>query len=420
MSTPLRVEMISTGNEVLHGEIIDSNAAWLAQTLYQAGLPLAYRSTVGDDINALVSCFLARSHEADIVIVNGGLGPTCDDLSAEAAARAFNQPLVLNHPWLECLRQRYEKSGRPMPDSNRKQALLPQHALLVDNPVGTACGFMLTLPQCVMFFTPGVPQEFKVMVEQQILPIIQQRFNLPPAPICLRVTSFGLSESGIADRLQHLDVPPDVMLGYRSAMPYIEIKVSGPATRHNHMLRLMNQISDILDDNIVFSGEGSLPEQLGDFLTLSKITLSLSETFTGGVVAATLQDDKRTALALRQGWVIGQTDQRLPDNQKLLGHAIAMAEACRERTGADVGLATSRILVVDNHIEVAVALADKRNEYGQRVRLRVRHASEQRVVVTTLLLDMLRRYLEAREIFGTYEWIEPQEVLTIPKGDVPA
>ncbi|MGL5499752.1 MAG: CinA family nicotinamide mononucleotide deamidase-related protein, partial [Plesiomonas shigelloides] len=331
MSTPLRVEMISTGNEVLHGEIIDSNAAWLAQTLYQAGLPLAYRSTVGDDINALVSCFLARSHEADIVIVNGGLGPTSDDLSAEAAARAFNQPLVLNHPWLERLRQRYEKSGRPMPDSNRKQALLPQHALLVDNPVGTACGFMLTLPQCVMFFTPGVPQEFKVMVEQQILPIIQQRFNLPPAPICLRVTSFGLSESGIADRLQHLDVPPDVMLGYRSAMPFIEIKVSGPATRHNHMLRLMNQISDILDDNIVFSGEGSLPEQLGDFLALSKITLSLSETFTGGVVAATLQDDKRTALALRQGWVIGQTDQRLPDNQKLLGHAIAMAEACRER-----------------------------------------------------------------------------------------
>lgn len=142
MSTPLRVEMISTGNEVLHGEIIDSNAAWLAQTLYQAGLPLAYRSTVGDDINALVSCFLARSHEADIVIVNGGLGPTCDDLSAEAAARAFNQPLVLNHPWLERLRQRYEKSGRPMPDSNRKQALLPQHALLVDNPVGTACGFI--------------------------------------------------------------------------------------------------------------------------------------------------------------------------------------------------------------------------------------------------------------------------------------
>ncbi|MGL5102249.1 MAG: CinA family nicotinamide mononucleotide deamidase-related protein [Plesiomonas sp.] len=416
MSKALRVEMISTGDEVLQGEIVDTNAAWLAQRLSQSGVPLTYRATAGDNLESLVRCFTDRSMQADIIIVNGGLGPTSDDLSAEAAAYALNQRLVVNLVWLDTLQQRYAASGKVMPESNSKQALLPEYAEIIDNPVGTACGFMFKLNGCLLFFTPGVPFEFKAMIDQQIIPLIQQRFTLPAAPICLRITSFGLTESGIADRLAILNVPAGVVIGYRSALPFIEIKVSGPAELHSDLLKLMNQIADILEDNIVFSGSGSLPEQLGDFLALSKITLSLSETFTGGLVAATLQDDQRTALALRQGWVIGQTDQRLPDNQKLLGHAIAMAEASRERTGADLGLSTSRILLVDNHIEVAVALADRNNEFGQRVKLNVRHAAEQRVVVTTLLLDMLRRYLESRDIFGHYEWIESLETVVIPKS----
>lgn len=416
MSKALRVEMISTGDEVLQGEIVDTNAAWLAQRLSQSGVPLTYRATAGDNLESLVRCFTDRSMQADIIIVNGGLGPTSDDLSAEAAAYALNQRLVVNLVWLDTLQQRYAASGKVMPASNSKQALLPEYAEIIDNPVGTACGFMFKLNGCLFFFTPGVPFEFKAMIDQQIIPLIQQRFTLPAAPICLRITSFGLTESGIADRLAILNVPAGVVIGYRSTLPFIEIKVSGPAELHSDLLKLMNQIADILEDNIVFSGSGSLPEQLGDFLALSKITLSLSETFTGGLVAATLQDDQRTALALRQGWVIGQTDQRLPDNQKLLGHAIAMAEASRERTGADLGLSTSRILLVDNHIEVAVALADRNNEFGQRVKLNVRHAAEQRVVVTTLLLDMLRRYLESRDIFGHYEWVESLETVVIPKS----
>ncbi|MGL5758207.1 CinA family nicotinamide mononucleotide deamidase-related protein [Plesiomonas sp.] len=416
MSKVLRVEMISTGDEVLQGEIVDTNAAWLAQRLSQSGVPLTYRATTGDNLDSLVRCFTDRSLQADIIIVNGGLGPTCDDLSAEAAAYALNQRLVVSTQWLDTLQQRYTDAKKVMPQSNIKQALLPEFAELIDNPVGTACGFRFELNGCLFLFTPGVPIEFKTMIEQQIIPYIQQRFAPPPAPICLRITSFGLTESGIADRLAVLNIPVGVVIGYRSALPFIEIKVSGSAVQHSELLKLMNQIADILEDNIVFSGSGSLPEQLGDFLALSKITLSLSETFTGGVVAATLQDDQRTALALRQGWVIGQTDQRLPDNQKLLGHAIAMAEASRERTGADLGLSTSRILLVNNHIEVAVALADRNNEFGQRVKLNVRHAAEQRVIVTTLLLDMLRRYLESRDIFGHYEWIELLETVVIPKS----
>ncbi|MCU6209406.1 competence/damage-inducible protein A, partial [Enterobacter cloacae] len=121
--------------------------------------------------------------------------------------------------------------GGVVPPTTRRQAKIPASAELVDNPVGTACGFAMQLNRCLMFFTPGVPSEFKVMVEQQILPRLRQRFTLPEPPLCLRLTTFGRSESDLAQSLDHLPLPPGVSMGYRSSMPIIELKLTGPATQ---------------------------------------------------------------------------------------------------------------------------------------------------------------------------------------------
>ncbi|MGO2347439.1 MAG: CinA family nicotinamide mononucleotide deamidase-related protein, partial [Providencia sp.] len=170
----LVVEMLSTGDEVLHGQIIDTNAAWLADCFFQQGLPLSCRTTVGDELAHLVEIFLERSLHADILIVNGGLGPTSDDLSALAAAKAAGVPLVEHSEWIDVMERYFVARGRVMPETNRKQALLPENAELIDNPVGTACGFSVEINGCLLFFTPGVPSEFKVMINQQILPRLQQ------------------------------------------------------------------------------------------------------------------------------------------------------------------------------------------------------------------------------------------------------
>ena len=157
----LRVEMLSTGDEVLHGQIIDTNAAWLADYLFQQGVPMSGRETVGDSLSALIEILQERSHIADVLIVNGGLGPTSDDLSALAAAKACGVELVEQADWLARMEAYFAERGRPMAPSNRKQAQIPANAEMLDNPVGTACGFALQLNKCQMFFTPACRRNSK-------------------------------------------------------------------------------------------------------------------------------------------------------------------------------------------------------------------------------------------------------------------
>ncbi|HAZ55102.1 MAG TPA: competence/damage-inducible protein A, partial [Franconibacter helveticus] len=197
----LKVEMLSTGDEVLHGQIVDTNAAWLADYLFENGFPMTRRNTVGDNLDALVAILQERSQQADVVIVNGGLGPTSDDLSAEAAAKAAGVGLELHEEWLAHMAQFFTSRGRVMAPSNRKQAMIPAGSEMVDNPIGTACGFAMTLNRAWIFFTPGVPSEFRQMVEQQIVPRLRQRYPQVEPPVCLRLTTFGRSESDLAQSL---------------------------------------------------------------------------------------------------------------------------------------------------------------------------------------------------------------------------
>ncbi|WP_241959330.1 molybdopterin-binding protein, partial [Vibrio cyclitrophicus] len=188
-----KIAMLSTGEEVLHGDIVDTNAAWMSAEFYQHGFALAKRSTVGDQMNALVEELLMLSFNYDVVIVNGGLGPTTDDMSAAAAATASEQKLVMFPEWLDRMEEMFSGRGMPMPDSNLKQALLPASSEIVDNPVGTACGFKLKINDATFYFTPGVPSEFKRMVTFEILPDLSRTYPQVVASECSRLFTFGLS-----------------------------------------------------------------------------------------------------------------------------------------------------------------------------------------------------------------------------------
>lgn len=148
-------------DEVLHGQIVDTNAAWLADFFFHQGLPLSRRNTVGDNLDDLVTILRERSQHADVLIVNGGLGPTSDDLSALAAATAKGEGLVLHEAWLKEMERYFHERGRVMAPSNRKQAELPASAEFINNPVGTACGFAIQLNRCLMFFTLAYRQNLR-------------------------------------------------------------------------------------------------------------------------------------------------------------------------------------------------------------------------------------------------------------------
>lgn len=342
----LNVEMLSTGDEVLHGQIIDTNAAWLADFFFNQGLPLTRRNTVGDDLDALVAILRERSEQADVLIVNGGLGPTSDDLSALAAATAKGEGLILHPEWLETMTRFFAERGRPMAESNRKQAEIPASAEMINNPVGTACGFAIQLNRCLMFFTPGVPSEFKVMVEQEILPRLRQRFTLPDPPVCLRLTTFGRSESELAQSLNPLTLPPGVVMGYRSSMPIIELKLTGPANQRDAMLALWPEVRKVAGDSLIFEGTEGLPAQIARCLQERQLSLTLSEQFTSGLLALQLSRAGAPLLA----------SEVVPAQEETLAQAARWAAERRINHFAGLALAVSG--QENDHLNVALATPD--------------------------------------------------------------
>ncbi|HHC1506175.1 TPA: nicotinamide mononucleotide deamidase-related protein YfaY [Klebsiella pneumoniae] len=397
----LNVEMLSTGDEVLHGQIIDTNAAWLADFFFNQGLPLTRRNTVGDDLDALVAILRERSEQADVLIVNGGLGPTSDDLSALAAATAKGEGLILHPEWLETMTRFFAERGRPMAESNRKQAEIPASAEMINNPVGTACGFAIQLNRCLMFFTPGVPSEFKVMVEQEILPRLRQRFTLPDPPVCLRMTTFGRSESELAQSLNPLTLPPGVVMGYRSSMPIIELKLTGPANQRDAMLALWPEVRKVAGDSLIFEGTEGLPTQIARGLQERQLSLTLSEQFTGGLLALQLSRAGAPLLA----------SEVVPAQEETLAQAARWAAERRINHFAGLALAVSG--QENDHLNVALATPD--GTFALRVKFSAtRHSLAVRQEVCAMMaLNMLRRWLNGQPLASEHGWINVVDSLSL-------
>ncbi|MCZ9504481.1 nicotinamide mononucleotide deamidase-related protein YfaY [Klebsiella quasipneumoniae] len=397
----LNVEMLSTGDEVLHGQIVDTNAAWLADFFFNQGLPLTRRHTVGDDLDALVAILRERSEQADVLIVNGGLGPTSDDLSALAAATAKGEGLILHPEWLDTMTRFFAERGRPMAESNRKQAEIPASAEMINNPVGTACGFAIQLNRCLMFFTPGVPSEFKVMVEQEILPRLRQRFTLPEPAVCLRLTTFGRSESELAQSLNPLTLPPGVVMGYRSSMPIIELKLTGPAEQRDAMLALWPEVRKVAGDSLIFEGTEGLPAQIARSLQERQLSLTLSEQFTGGLLALQLSRAGAPLLA----------SEVVPAQEETLAQAARWAAERRINHFAGLALAVSG--QENDHLNVALATPD--GTFALRVKFSVtRHSLAVRQEVCAMMaLNLLRRWLNGQPLASEHGWINVVDSLSL-------
>ncbi|AJR09350.1 competence/damage-inducible protein A [Photobacterium gaetbulicola] len=396
----LKVAMISTGEEVLHGDITDTNAAWLSALFFQRGFPLLRRTTVGDQLEVLATEIEHCSLTADVVIVNGGLGPTTDDLTAQAAAIAANVGLALVDEWVEAMEQKYANLGREMPETNLKQAMLPEGAEVLDNPIGTACGFAMQINRAWVFFTPGVPSEFKKMTHEQVLPRLEESYSTS-ARECVRLYTFGLSESVIGQSLQPIALPEGFELGYRSAIPFIEVKVFCPP-EHRQTGALVAVIASRLGDNLVGHNQPLLGA-VGELIEKSGYSLALAEHYTGGFLTSWLHDDIRFAEQIAQSWVLGRDDAPEHTAKLPLEAALSLAQAAREKNQADIGLAVG----TGQDGAVVVALVTPEGEWAQQVTTKRRYAErDHRHVLAALGLDMLRRWLEGKPVFGHSESLQ--------------
>jgi len=407
----MNIEMICTGEEVLSGQIVDTNAAWFANVLMDNGLELQRKTTVGDRMEDLVTIFQERSQLADVILVNGGLGPTSDDLSAEAAARALGEELVEDSGWREHLEGWFSKHGRTMPTSNYKQCLLPKSAVLVDNPVGSAPGFRIKLNRAWLFFTPGVPVELHRMVMDQFLPFIQQEFSATQATQLTKLVTIGHGESTLADQLTAIDIPPGITLGYRPSPPHVEIKVFARGDEAiSAMPDYVSAIRQTLGTAVVTDRFPSIAEEVHTLLLEKKKTLAIAESCTGGMLTSQLVEFAGSSDYLMGGLVTYSNAAKkevlgvAPETLVAFGAvsletAAEMAIGARQKLDSDFALATTGIAGPDGGSEekpvglVCIALWDGTQCWVQAVQLSRRTRNLVRVMSCAVAHDMLRRRL---------------------------
>src|SRR6266550_99343 len=289
----MHIEVICTGDEVLTGKIVNTNFSYISQKLEDAGLAVQWETTVGDDRENLLKAFQLAGQRADAVIVNGGLGPTVDDLSQEIAAQAAGVALALNEPWLTTMEEFFRKRSRVMPPNNKKQAMLPTTAEVIDNPIGTACGFALDIGRARFFFTPGVPRELRRMLEEQIIPRLLAKSGLQTAIHLKRFHSYGLGESHVDALLTGVEtLVPDgsVKLGFRAHYPQLETKLT---VRGRDMDEVRARLAPVerevrkrLGNFIMAEDEQTLEGVILSALTLRQGSITIVETFTSGQIAA--------------------------------------------------------------------------------------------------------------------------------------
>jgi len=283
----MTVAVLSLGTELLRGELVNTNASWLAEALSQRGLEVSELACVGDDMGQITATLERLAASNQVIVCTGGLGPTTDDLTTQAVADLLNVPLELDARSLEHIRERFARAGRQMSQSNEKQAWFPRGAEVLDNPEGTAPGFSVTIGSSKAFFLPGVPHEMRVMFQASVEPRLdtggggylhQLRFN-----------TFGLPESAVNDKLAGLEGEFGVQVGYRAHFPEIQVKVLARGKDKSEAEALAEragaEVRRRLGDVVFSTGTTSLAQAVGELLEQRSLLLGLAESCTGGLVS---------------------------------------------------------------------------------------------------------------------------------------
>jgi nicotinamide-nucleotide amidase len=312
----MRIEVICTGDEVLSGKIINTNFSYISQKLGDVGLSVQRETTVGDDREDLLESFLLAGQRADAVIVNGGLGPTVDDLSQEIAAKAAGVGLELHEGWMARMEEMFRRRSRPMPPTNRKQAVLPVGAEMIDNPIGTACGFAIDIGKARFFFTPGVPRELHRMLEEQLIPRLLARSGKQTAILLKRFHSYGLGESHVDMMLNGIeDMVPDgsLKLGFRAHYPQLETKLTVRGVDmndvHAKLEPVAREVGRRLGNFILAEDDETLEGVVLSQLSQCQGSLAVVEMFTSGQIAARLGCLPEAEKVLRRGTVAHHVGQ---------------------------------------------------------------------------------------------------------------
>ncbi|WP_305907547.1 CinA family nicotinamide mononucleotide deamidase-related protein [Methylomarinum sp. Ch1-1] len=338
-------EIFSQGEEVVGGNVVDSNAAWLSERLVALGFTVKRHTVVGDDLDDLKSLLREIAERADCCICTGGLGPTVDDLTAEAVAEAFARPLQLDDIALKQIQRYFSRRNRDMAESNRKQAYLPQGSLRIDNHWGTAPGFSLRQQRCLFFFVPGVPSEMKRLFETSVSASLLRNFSVRPDTL-VTLRCIGIGESDLQQKLSHWRLPDHVRLGFRAGADEVQVKLLFPGDHHvQHIDDCVAQAADCLGDYVFVIDRGGqsrrgLVDVIAELMMQKNDTLSVLETASQGLIAAKcLGQPWLSATRYRRCLASLAAELDVSINQEDMQQtAVACARQLQQREGTELAL----------------------------------------------------------------------------------
>ncbi len=354
------VEIVTIGTEILLGQLVDTNSAYIARMLADHGADVYAKHSVGDNADRLAAMLDDVLARADGAVCTGGLGPTVDDLTKDAVAHAVGKKLVLHEPSLRAIEERFKQFNRPMADNNRRQAYLPEGCVVFDNPHGTAPGFVaLRDDGKFVACMPGVPREMKPMLSDQLVPWLVQRFGLREAIYTRTLHTVGIGESEldcrVEDLFRTLENPKIAMLAHGFA---VDVKIMAKAASREQADAMIAPIAAALRERIGSGYYGdddtSLPGAIVRALTERGLTLGTAESCTGGGIADAIVSVPGASAAFRGGIVAYANDVKtelldVPERTLAESGAVseqtvaAMARGARRRLGVDVAIATTGV-----------------------------------------------------------------------------
>ncbi|MGD8794529.1 MAG: CinA family nicotinamide mononucleotide deamidase-related protein [Anaerolineae bacterium] len=390
----MRAEIVTTGTELLLGQIDDTNATYLARQLRDLGIDLYYRTTVGDNEGRIAQALERALARAEVVITTGGLGPTVDDVTREAVARVYGRPLVLYPELLAQIEAFFARFGAKMSDNNRRQAHLPEGSIPIENPVGTAPAFIVEDERGAVVTLPGVPREMRYLMEKAVVPYLQRRLGRREVLVTRILRTVALGESRIDEAIADLEASANPTVGLSAHPGQTDVRIVAKAATAAAAEALVAdyeaRVRARLGAAIYATGATTLEAAVAELLAARGATLAAAETLTMGDLARRLSAQPG---AFRGGLVAADG----AGLARLLGlagpvageaEAVALAQALRGAWDASYGLA----VLGDEEDRAWVAVAGEDGTDTRRLRFQGRD-SRARVWTTTVALEFVRRLL---------------------------
>ena len=356
---PILAELLTIGDEILYGQIVDTNSQWMSVELDKVGIKVIRKTSIGDQESEILTAFAEAEKRADVILITGGLGPTSDDITKPCLAKYFKCELKIHEEALAEVTEFFVSRGRELTETNRQQAALPGCCTKITNPIGTAPGMWFEKNGKVFMSMPGVPHEMKRMMKERVIPKLLQTYKMP-AIVHKIIRTVGVGESFLADKISlwEQSLPKHIRLAYLPSLGEVKLRLTGFGDSveklEPEINSLIEKLKPLAGEYIYAYGDETLEVAIGKMLRAKKLTLSIAESCTGGYVSHLITSVPGCSdyflgsmipysyeIKMRQ---LGVKPETLEKYGAVSEPTISeMASVVRARFNTDIGVATSGI-----------------------------------------------------------------------------